>query len=71
MSRENQSIRRSRSREMFRSLSGFVLLLLMVVIRAVSCSFAESFLPEMEPAYEVWTIDKSGTESDGTGGLLY
>ena len=71
MSRENQSIRRSRSREMFRSLSGFVLLLLMVVITAVSCSFAESFLPEMEPAYEVWSIDQSGTESDGTGGLLY
>ena len=56
---------------MFRSLSGFVLLLLMVVITAVSCSFAESFLPEMEPAYEVWSIDQSGTESDGTGGLLY
>ena len=71
MSRENQSIRRSRSREMFRSLSGFVLLLLMVVITAVSCNFAESFLPEMEPAYEVWSIDQSGTESDGTGGLLY
>ena len=55
----------------FKSLSGFVLVLLMVFVTAVACNFAESFLPEMEPSYEVWAVDQSGTVSDGTGGLLY
>ena len=54
----------------FKSLLG-LLVLLMVSATAVACSLAESFLPEMEPAYEVWAIDQSGTESDGTGGRLY
>ena len=53
----------------FRLLSVSVLLL--VFVTTVACSFAESFLPEMEPSYEVWAVDQSGTESDGTGGLLY
>ena len=55
----------------FKSLSGFVLVLLMVFVTAVACNFAESFLPEMEPSYEVWAVDQSPTVSDGTGGLLY
>ena len=53
----------------FRSLS--VLVLMLVFVATVACSFAESFLPEMEPSYEVWAVDQSGTASDGTGGLLY
>ena len=53
----------------FRLLSALVLLL--VFVTAVACSFAESFLPEMEPSYEVWAVDQSPTVSDGTGGLLY
>ena len=52
-----------------RLLSGLVLL--MVFVTSVGCSLAESFLPEMEPSYEVWAVDQSGTASDGTGGLLY
>ena len=53
----------------FRLLSVSVLLL--VFVTTVACSFAESFLPEMEPSYEVWAVDQSGTASDGTGGLVY
>ena len=53
----------------FRLLSGLVLLL--VFVTAVACSFAERFLPEMDPSYEVWAVDQSPTVSDGTGGLLY
>ena len=53
----------------FRSLS--VLVLMLVFVATVACSFAESFLPEMEPSYEVWAVDQSGTVSDGTGGLVY
>ena len=55
----------------FKSLCRFVLVLMMVLVTAVACSFAESFLPEMEPSYEVWAVDQSGTASDGTGGLVY
>ena len=55
----------------FKSLCRFVLVLMMVLVTAVACSFAESFLPEMEPSYEVWAVDQSPTVSDGTGGLLY
>ena len=55
----------------FKSLCRFVLVLMMVLVTAVACSFAENFLPEMEPSYEVWAVDQSGTASDGTGGLLY
>ena len=39
----------------FRLLSVSVLLL--VFVTTVACSFAESFLPEMEPSYEVWAVD--------------
>ena len=53
----------------FRLLAGLVLLL--VFVTTVACSFAERLLPEMEPSYEVWAVDQSGTASDGTGGLLY
>ena len=53
----------------FRSLS--ILVLLLVFVTAVACSFAENFLPEMEPSYEVWAVDQSSTVSDGTGGLVY
>ena len=49
----------------FKSLSG-LLVLLMIFVTAVACSF-----PDMDPAYEVWSIDQSGTEDDGTGGRLY
>ena len=49
----------------FKSLSG-LLVLLAIFITGVACSF-----PEMDPAYEVWSVDQSGTASDGTGGLLY
>ena len=55
----------------FKSLSKFVVVLMMILGTTVACSLAENFLPEMEPSYEVWAIDQSGTESDGTGGLLY
>ena len=55
----------------FKSLAGLVLVLLMFSVTAVACSLAERFLPEMEPSYEVWAVDQSGTASDGTGGLLY
>ena len=48
-----------------KSLSG-LLILLTIFVTTVACSF-----PEMDPAYEVWAIDQSGTESDGTGGILY
>jgi hypothetical protein len=68
LSRENKSYPRS-GKMNFRSLS--VLALLLVFVTTVACSFAESFLPEMEPSYEVWAVDQSGTASDGTGGLLY
>ena len=44
---------------------------MMIFATTVACSFAESFMPEMDPSYEVWAIDQSGTESDGTGGTLY
>ena len=54
-----------------KSLSKFVVVLMMILGTTVACSLAENFLPEMEPSYEVWAIDQSGTESDGTGGLLY
>ena len=50
----------------FKFLSRFILVLLTIFITAVGCTF-----PEMEPSYEVWAVDQSGTESDGTGGLLY
>ena len=50
----------------FKILSRFILVLLTIFVTAVACSF-----PEMEPSYEVWAVDQSGTESDGTGGLLY
>ena len=49
----------------FKSLSG-LLVLLTIFVTAVACTF-----PEMEPSYEVWAVDQSGTASDGTGGLLY
>jgi len=49
----------------FKSLSGLVVLL-MIFVMAVACSF-----PDMDPAYEVWAVDQSGTEDDGTGGRLY
>jgi len=49
----------------FKSLSG-LLVLLAIFVTAGACSF-----PEMDPAYEVWAVDQSGTASDGTGGLLY
>ena len=49
----------------FKSLSG-LLVLLMIFVTAVACSF-----PDMDPAYEVWSIVQSGTEDDGTGGRLY
>ena len=49
----------------FKSLSG-LLVLLTIFVAAVACTF-----PEMDPAYEVWAVDQSGTASDGTGGLLY
>jgi len=49
----------------FKSLSG-LLVLLTIFVTAVACTF-----PEMDPAYEVWAVDQSGTASDGTGGLLY
>ena len=49
----------------FKSLSG-LLVLLMIFVMAVACSF-----PDMDPAYEVWAVDQSGTEDDGTGGRLY
>ena len=49
----------------FKSLSG-LLVLLAIFVTAVACNF-----PEMDPAYEVWAVDQSGTASDGTGGLLY
>ena len=49
----------------FKSLSG-LLVLLAIFVTAVACDF-----PEMDPAYEVWAVDQSGTASDGTGGLLY
>ena len=55
----------------FKSLSKFVLVLLMIFVTTVACTFAERFIPEMEPSYEVWSVDQSGTASDGTGGLLY
>ena len=44
---------------------------MMVLATTVACSVAEGFLTEMEPSYEVWAVDQSGTVSDGTGGLLY
>ena len=44
---------------------------MMVFVTSAACSVAESFLPEMEPSYEVWAVDQSPTVSDGTGGLLY
>ena len=52
----------------FKFLSRFILILLTIFVTAVAvgCTF-----PEMEPSYEVWAVDQSGTESDGTGGLLY
>ena len=50
----------------FKFLSRFILILLTIFVTAVGCTF-----PEMEPSYEVWAVDQSGTESDGTGGLLY
>jgi len=49
----------------FKSLS-VLLVLLTIFVTAVACTF-----PEMDPAYEVWAVDQSGTASDGTGGLLY
>jgi hypothetical protein len=49
----------------FKSLSG-LLILLTIFVTAVACTF-----PEMDLAYEVWSVDQSGTASDGTGGLLY
>ena len=49
----------------FKSLSG-LLVLLTIFVTAAACTF-----PEMDPAYEVWAVDQSGTASDGTGGLLY
>ena len=55
----------------FKFLSKFIVVLMMIFATTVACSFAESFMPEMDPSYEVWAIDQSGTESDGTGGILY
>jgi hypothetical protein len=49
----------------FKSLSG-LLILLTIFVTAVACTF-----PEMDLAYEVWSVDQSGTASDGTGGRLY
>ena len=43
----------------------------MMVLVTSAWGFAENFLPEMEPSYEVWAVDQSPTVSDGTGGLLY
>ena len=50
----------------FKFLSRFILVLLTIFVTAVACTF-----PEMDPSYEVWAVDQSGTASDGTGGLLY
>ncbi len=55
----------------FKSFLKFKLILMIVLFTSFGCSFAESFLPEMEPSYEVWAVDQSPTVSDGTGGLLY
>lgn len=48
----------------FKFLSRIMLVILTIFV--AGCTF-----PEMEPSYEVWAVDQSGTESDGTGGLLY
>jgi len=50
----------------FKFISRFILVQIAIFVTAVGCTF-----PEMEPSYEVWAVDQSGTESDGTGGLLY
>jgi len=50
----------------FKFISRFILVQITIFVTAVGCTF-----PEMEPSYEVWAVDQSGTESDGTGGLLY
>ncbi len=55
----------------FKSIYIFILILMVFLVTAAACSIAESFLPEMEPSYEVWAVDQSPTVSDGTGGLLY
>ena len=48
----------------FKFLSKFMLVGL--TIFGIGCAF-----PEMEPSYEIWAVDQSATENDGTGGLLY
>ena len=50
----------------FKFISRFILVQIAIFVTAVGCTF-----PEMEPSYEVWAVDQSGTASDGTGGLLY